>query len=343
MLKLHNHNISRSILHRLNNISTDLGIDLWIKRDDLLPLWGGGNKARKMSAIIRQAEQKGYNSIVTCGGLNSNHARAAAMAAASTGWKCRLILHTNSTEIRICGNLLLCQLANAQIDIVKPQDIASAMKSALKELLHEGLNPLEIPGGGHLPIGGQTYIEALFELQEDCEAYRWYPDIIVLPSGTGTTQAGILAGIKLANWETRVIGISVARTNPRGASSVIEALEWLRELYPSIDRPNVEFRDEWICEGYEHFDSRVIDAIQYAIRTDGLILDPTYTGKAFAALLDMVKNNEIPKGAKVLFWHTGGQFNLMTADVNHNNQIQTVSNLFIADQKYEQIGVSKND
>lgn len=322
----------RSILHRLNNISMDLGIDLWVKRDDLLPLWGGGNKARKMSAIIRQAEQKGYNSIVTCGGLNSNHARAAAMAAASIGWKCRLVLHTNTTTAESCGNLLLCQLANAQVDIVKPQDIASAMKNALEELLREGFNPLEIPGGGHLPIGAQTYIEALFELQEDCKTHGWRPDTIVLPSGTGTTQAGILAGIRLANWKTRVIGISVARTNPIGASFVVEALEWLRDLYPSIGRTDVEFRDEWVYGGYEQFNSQVIDAIQYAIRTDGLILDPTYTGKAFAALLDMVKNNEIPKGAKVLFWHTGGQFNLMAADIYHNNQIQAVNSQSISAQ-----------
>jgi len=318
MSKLHNEKSVNSIIHRLHNISSDLDIDLWVKRDDLLPFWGGGNKARKMLAITRQAQADGYNSIVTCGGLQSNHARTAAMAAASLGWKCRLILHTNSAKVKNCGNLLLCKLANAQIDIVKPQDVASALKRAVDELIEEGLRPIEIPGGGHCPIGSQTYVDALFELREDCAVHGWQPDVIVLPSGTGTTQAGILAGVKLINWDTRVIGISVARANPRGALSVAEAFDWIRKLYPNLCNPNIEFRDEWICGGYEHFDKRVINAIRYAIRAEGLILDTTYTGKAFAALLDIVNAKEILPRTKVLFWHTGGQFNLMAADIHHH-------------------------
>jgi 1-aminocyclopropane-1-carboxylate deaminase/D-cysteine desulfhydrase-like pyridoxal-dependent ACC family enzyme len=305
-----------SPLDLLPRFSRRLGIDLRVKRDDLFPITGGGNKARKVISILRDTEDRGCNALVTTGGLQSNHARVTALAAAARGWRCKLILHGNPEEAaKPKGNLLLMHLAGAEIEVVEPSGIAQAMRSAMEALRAEGARPYEIPGGGHSVAGAMAYVEAVEELREQCQEARWRPEWIILASGTGTTQAGLIVGLERLGWQTRVLGISVARRNPRGRDAVEKACCDLRlHLRIAESSGQVDFRDDWVGEGYEKADASVFSAIRMAAKAEGLILDPTYTGKAFAALLDLVREGEIREGANVLFWHTGGLMNLVASD-----------------------------
>lgn len=307
--------MAQTPLQPAERISSDLGVYLYFKRDDLFPALGGGNKARKLSKIIPELEQNGYNALVTTGGLQSNHARATALIAAEKGWPCKLILHGNPVEIgKESGNLLLMRLSGAEIIYVQPDEISDAMNDALLRLRADGYKPAEIPGGGHCIAGSMSYVEAMDEIVDQCRDVGWFPDYIILPSGTGTTQAGIIAGVKREGLKSRVVGISVARDNPRGRTVIIESYSGLCDL---LDIPfkeeDINFKDEWTYGGYECAGEQIFSTILWAARIEGLILDPTYTGKAMTALIDLVKRGEIKKGANVLFWHTGGILNLMAS------------------------------
>ncbi|WP_292847853.1 1-aminocyclopropane-1-carboxylate deaminase/D-cysteine desulfhydrase [Nostoc sp. NMS8] len=305
-----------SPLQRLFLIGQHLNIDLRTMRDDLFPMTGGGNKARKIIKILQSAENQGCNALVTTGGIQSNHGRVTALAAAQRGWRCKLILHGDKKEVaNPKGNLLLILLAGAEIEIVQPDEIASAMQSAMDAFRSQGLTPCEIPGGGHSVTGAMAFVEAVDELKEQCQPDGWQADWVILASGTGTTQAGLIVGLERLGWQTKVLGISVARHNPRGKDIVEESC---RELRSHLGLPSrtetIDFRDDWVGEGYEQAGTTVLSAISTAAAMEGLILDPTYTGKAFAALLDLVHTGEIAKNSKVLFWHTGGLLNIMASN-----------------------------
>ncbi|MDY0169945.1 MAG: pyridoxal-phosphate dependent enzyme [Thermoguttaceae bacterium] len=286
-------------------------VHLQVKRDDLYPVCGGGNKGRKLRRFLQGIADRQQNAVVTNGGLQSNHARAVALAAAKRGWRCRLVLHGDPERLRApTGNLLLMMLAGAEITLVKPEDMAEALDAAMDGFHLSGLCPCQIPGGGHSIEGSAAYADAIDELAD--QAGDWRPDFIVLASGTGTTQAGILAGVERRGWKTRVIGISVGRRNPRGTDVTRQAYDELRSRLRLAGAPlPVEFRDEWIGDGYEQPCCEVFDTIRRVARTSGLILDPTYTGKAFRGLESLVRSGEITAGSRVIFWHTGGLLNLM--------------------------------
>lgn len=300
-------------IDQASRLSRLLGVDLRIKRDDLYPCSGGGNKGRKIRPFLKDIAATGCDAVVTNGGVQSNHARVAALAAAEQGWPCRLVLHGEPEALDDPkGNLLLMKLAGADIDIVPPERFAGQLEFAMQMFRDSGRIPYLIPGGGHSVLGSATYADAVDEVATQSE--EWIPEVIVLASGTGTTQAGILAGVERRNWNVRLIGVSVARRNPRGTAVTQSAYDELRShLKLSGSELTVEFRDEWIDGGYEVAGSRVLETIRETARNGGLILDPTYTGKAFMALTDLVKNGEIASGAKVLFWHTGGLLNLMAS------------------------------
>ena len=290
-------------------------MDVRLKRDDFLPTCGGGNKVRKLHPILREAEKRCCNALVTHGGMQSNHTRVAALMAAERGWRCKLILHgdTDSTPSRT-GNLLLMHLTGAEIEIVPVERMPHRVEKAVADLIKEGARPYLIPGGGHCLAGVLAYADAVAEVAEQLADQDWIPHTILLPSGTGATQAGILAGVQRLGWSTRVIGVSVGRLNPRGRQAVVQAVEEALQFLglPSLARP-VDFRDRWLYGGYEKASPHVLDVIKSVARRAGLILDPTYTGKAFAALIDLVETGEIRQGEKVLFWHTGGLLNLLSS------------------------------
>lgn len=304
-----------SPVENLPRLGSRFGIDLRVKRDDLLPLSGGGNKVRKGLRIVAEAEAAHTTALVTTGGLQSNHARVTALLAAARGWRCSLVLHGAPGALDDPkGNLLLMRLAGAEITICDPEEISGHLEAAMERLRDAGERPYLVPGGGHCLAGALAYTEAITEVQAQLDG--WIPDWIVHASGTGATQAGILAGCARAGWDSRVLGVSVARRNPRGREVVAAMCAELDAHFGSAATSlRVDFRDGWVGAGYEQADESVLRTIRHAAREEGLLLDPTYTGKAFTALTDLVESGEIAPGSRVLFWHTGGLPNLLASDL----------------------------
>jgi 1-aminocyclopropane-1-carboxylate deaminase/D-cysteine desulfhydrase-like pyridoxal-dependent ACC family enzyme len=305
--------ISSTPVQPLATLSNELQLDLRVKRDDLYPFPGGGNKARKMDFILRSPAAFGATALVTNGGVQSNHARVVALTAAAAGMHCHLVLHGDPTSLdRPRGNLLLMMLAGATIDIVPPEGISDAIAKAVARLEAQGERPFVVAGGGHVLAGASAYVEAAKEA--GAQLGSWVPDWIVVPSGTGTTQAGLSIGSRLNKWDARVLGVSVARSASRGAAEIGSiCTQLMAEHGASLERPEIIFRDEWTAGGYEKIDERTLSAIVRVTRAEGLPLDPTYTGKAFAGLLALCQSGEIAAGSRVLFWHTGGILNLTTS------------------------------
>lgn len=302
-------------LIRLDRLSATLEIDLWIKRDDLSQVPGGGSKYRKLRSILASRSFP-VDTLVTNGGTQSNHTRVAALLAARFGLECELVLHGDPEELQHpTGNLLLMQLAGARIHLVPPHKISDTIREIVSKSVSDGKRPMVIEGGGHSVHGALGLVEAVQELASQCARLNhWIPDFIIHASGTGGTQAGILAGLDVINWPTHVIGVSVARGRDRGAAVVQELYDAVR-VNLGLDGSGriVDFRDQWIGEGYARPAPRVRETIEHVCRLEGIPLDPTYTGKAMQGLLDMVADGTIPRGSRVLFWHTGGLLNLMAS------------------------------
>ena len=294
-------------LEDLKFLSTEYEIDLKVKRDDLYAFTGGGNKARKMKFILNDAEKKEADAFVTAGAINSNHARVVAITGAQKKWPVHIIIHDKQNAVS--GNLQLMKLTGARITFVEKHEVADAMDAAMDELKDEGYHPYYIMGGGHSVEGMRAYYEAVKEFFH--QANGWKPDYVIHASGTGGTQAGLHVGFKEYFPETKVFGISVAREKERGHRKIKEGISKLCSYLEKEDRPGeIYFFDDWIGDGYESIYPALEHSIGKAARKDGLITDPTYSGKAMTALFEMFESGSIIKGSRVLFWHTGGLINL---------------------------------
>jgi D-cysteine desulfhydrase len=182
------------------------------------------------------------------------------------------------------------------------------MDQAIERFLARGHQPLYLWGGGHSVQGTQAMVEAAEEFRG--QTGDWIPDVVVVASGTGTTQAGLVAGFDPT--KTRLIGVSVARPTETGGAAVKQSLDQYCQLVGCPTPSIIEFRDEWTCGGYGQYGDRLLAVIRRAAGA-GLVLDPTYSGKSFLGLIDLVRSGEISKGMKVLYWHTGGLMNLVGA------------------------------
>ncbi|SFF60168.1 D-cysteine desulfhydrase [Salegentibacter agarivorans] len=300
-----------STLEYHKELSRELCIDLFIKRDDLYPKFGGGNKARKLDFILDKARNQNYNSVVTAGGAQSNHCRATALYAASLGWKTILIIHGDKPE-RYEGNLKLMELSGAEIRFVKQADVKEAMDNAISDLEKEGLKPYYIWGGGHSVEGALAFYEAVKELRS--QLGNTIPDYLMVASGTGTTQAGLEIGIRHFYPECKVIGVSVAREEKRGKEEILKSMRELNEYLDNrIDLPDTITFDTSKCGvGYETVFPELIETVQEAIKK-GLVLDPTYSGKAFYGMKSFIEEGTIEENSNVVFWHTGGLMNLLSS------------------------------
>ena len=283
--------------------------DLYVVRDDAYPLFLGGNKARKMAKIITDIETKQCNAVITTGGIQSNHCRVAALACAAKGWKCKLILHGSREQFfSEKGNALLMRLSNAQVEFVKDTDIGPVMDQSMKEFEKQGFKPYYLYGGGHNKAGVNAYLEAVKELKNSLLPDEKI-DHIFLASGTGSTQAGIIAGCREVGWtDTKVHGISIARKKERGIETILESLSFI-DKNPDRFSKNIIFYDDFLLGGYGISNQELYDFIIYTANKTGIILDETYTGKAFFGMIDIIKKEKFE--GKILFWHTGGLLNLM--------------------------------
>lgn len=268
------------------------GQELYIKRDDLLPFPLAGNKVRKLGQELGYIDLAA-TTILTVGAINSNHCRTAAMIAARGGGRAHLILHGEDASTSAKITFAMLKRLGASWDIVHPSEIRDAIDSAHKAIL----GPVHfVPGGCHTPAGVDAYAKAVDELADQLNEP---PELIIHASGTGATQAGLIAGCHSNGWSsTRVLGVSIARDAVRGTDAVREALSWR-----GLEGLDIEFSDEYRAGGYGLIDARVDQARETGWRY-GLPLDGTYTAKAFSALLD--KEGPAATCNRVVFWHTGG-------------------------------------
>lgn len=286
------------------------GLSIKIVRDDLFPFIGGGGKARKAVYYEELLKEQGYNAVVTCGGIQSNHNRAIALMCAKNGWKCHLCIQ--GTEERFMaekGNALLDRLSGAECELIKPEETAEAMDRAMEKLAAEGYKPYYCHGGGHDLPGGVSFVEAVEELAKLIEK----PDYIFHASGTGSTQAGIVVGLDRVGWsDVKCVGISVARQYERGRQVIAEFANLLADHYGMSERydDRILFDTDYLYGGYEQFTPEMDAYLKKTMKEMGLMFDTTYSGKAFYGMMDIIKKERL-QGKKIVFWHTGGIMNLM--------------------------------
>ncbi len=289
-------------------------IGLSVVRDDLFPLIGGGGKARKAVEYEKMLRMGGYNAVVTCGGIQSNHNRAIALMAARNAWKCHLCIQgTEERFLQEKGNALLDRLSGAECELIRPEDTAVAMGRAMEAYTKQGLKPYYIHGGGHDIPGGTSFVKAVEELKHQCDGEGYKPDYVFHASGTGSTQAGIVVGLEKVGWSNvKVVGISVARQYERGRQVIAEFANMLGEYYGMRkDFTNdILFCTDYLYGGYEQYTPEMSECLAQAMRETGLMFDTTYSGKGFYGMIDYIKRNHL-ESKKIMFWHTGGLMNLM--------------------------------
>jgi 1-aminocyclopropane-1-carboxylate deaminase/D-cysteine desulfhydrase-like pyridoxal-dependent ACC family enzyme len=287
------------------------GPRLLVKRDDAIPFGFGGNKVRKLQLVAAEALAAGADTLVTCGGVQSNHARATAATAARLGLGC-VIIANGTKPPRPTGNALLAQLLGAEIEYVTTRAERDAgMQRAAERLRRDGRAPCVVPLGASTPRGALAFARAVGEALRQCEP----PDVIVHACSSGGTQAGLLAGCALYGLRTRVIGISADDPAGEVADTVRRIISGMGALL-GVDGDElasaapIEVDDSWVGEGYGLPTEASIEAQSLAARTEAVFVDHTYTAKALAALIGYVRDGRLREGQTVLFWHTGGQVGL---------------------------------
>lgn len=289
-------------LHQLPGLARHLGIPpdhLWVKREDLTGLAGGGNKARKLTALIEDALAQGCDHLVTGGGAQSNHARMTAAAANIAGLRCDLVLTRGDRS----GNVLLDEVLGASITwldgpALPYDDLEAAIVTRAGELTAEGRKPYAIPIGGSTTLGAASYARIAQDLTQ-----RLDPDVVVVAAGSGGTQAGLAAGF---GNHTKLMGVDVgARPN---LANAITTLAKDTATHLNLPTPSGEcvLDTAHIGKGYGTPTADGRAALLTAARTDALLLDPVYTAKAMAALLTAYRDARLSPNHRVVFLHTGG-------------------------------------
>lgn len=278
------------------------GNHLWIKREDLLPFSFGGNKARKAELFFREIDRGQYDCVVSYGSSSSNHCRIVANACCRRHLDCYIVSPLEASEATF--NSRMMALFGAGIITVPVECVHDTIENKLAELKKAGRKPFFIPGGGHGNTGTEAYVQCYDEIRQYEAENQVHFDAIFHASGTGTTQAGLVCGRLLHGDQTQIIGISIARKNPRGRNVVVESV---REYCAGRIREDavqeaVCFLDEY-TEGYGKDDQEVLQTIEHVLRTYGIPMDMTYTGKAFTGMTKYIENI---RGKNLLFIHTGG-------------------------------------
>ena len=303
-------------IEHLKNISKYLGgPNIFVKRDDCTGLATGGNKTRKLEFLIPDAIKNKAELVVTVGAVQSNHARQTAAACALMGLKCLIILEQrvkDPPEIYMnSGNVFLNKLYGADIKICpKNENFLEYYEKVIEDLKSKGINVYFIPGGGSNSIGALGYVECLNEIIKENSKYNFSQ--IVHATGSSGTQAGLLAGRKYFNCSIPVTGICVRHDKRTQENKVYtEAKKICEKLQCNIlDKSDVIVYDEYLGPGYGLPTDAMIEATKLLARKEAILLDPVYSGKAFAGLIGLIKNKKFTKNDNVLFIHTGGAASL---------------------------------
>ena len=303
-------------IEHLKNITKYLdGPNIFIKRDDCTGLASGGNKTRKLEFLIPDAIKNKAELIVTVGAVQSNHARQTAAACALMGLKCLIVLEQRLKDPPVSymksGNVFLDKLFGAEVKICpKNENVSEYSEKLMKDIKSKGTNVYFIPGGGSNSIGALGYVECLNEIIKENKKYNFSQ--IVHATGSAGTQAGLLAGRKYFDCNIPVTGICVRHKKDTQVDKVyIEAKKTCEKLQCNIlDKSDVIVYDEYIGSGYGEPTEGMIEATKLLAKKEAILLDPVYSGKAFAGLIGLIKMKKFTKNDNVLFIHTGGAVSL---------------------------------
>ena len=300
-------------LEPLPRLSEELGVDLWIKRDDCTGLAGGGNKTRKLEFLLGTAFEQEADTLVTQGAVQSNHVRQTAAAAAAHGLACEIILEertgSKATDYVGNGNVLLDRLFGASLRTVPGgTDMVAELETTAQAVRARGGKPYVIPGGGSNPVGALGYVDCAREIvvqadEMDLEVHR-----IVTATGSAGTHAGLVAGLAVMGADIPVLGIGVRAPKDKQEANVFKLAEETAALLGQpgrVKREQVVADCDYVGEGYGLIDQGVIDALTLAARLDGIVLDPVYSGKAMKGLIALARAGQF-RGETVVFLHTGG-------------------------------------
>jgi D-cysteine desulfhydrase len=303
-------------LEPMPRLSAALGgkVNLYIKRDDLLPGAAGGNKTRKLDFCIADALAKGADTIITCGAVQSNHCRLTVSWSAKEGLDCHLVLEERvkgSYKPEASGNNFLFELLGVKSIRVAPggSDMLAEMEKTAEELRRAGKKPYIIPGGASNAIGALGYAACAEETMNQLNNMRLKIDHIVVPSGSAGTHAGMLVGMLGVNGNIPISGMNVSRPKDVQEGIVYGLAEKTAELLGvrgGVAREDVVCYAEYVGPGYSLPTESMVEAVKLFSFNEAILLDPVYSGKAAAGLVDLVRKGVFAQGANVLFLHTGG-------------------------------------
>jgi D-cysteine desulfhydrase family pyridoxal phosphate-dependent enzyme len=313
-------------LERLEKLSDRLGVNLLIKRDDQTGLAFGGNKARKLDFIMADVLAQNCNSVITWAGVQSNWCRQTVAAARKVSVKPILILFKRpNLPADADGNLFIDLLFDSEVKIIEVEsgknimelgEVGKYIEEVAEAERRKGNKPYIAPIGGSMtegsmtkPLGAISFVNAFLEMQKQTEALNVNPDYVILATGSGSTQAGLLVGAKLVNSQTKVVGISVSEDKRAMEHCVGTIAEETFEEFGAASlnhRENVIVIDDYIAGGYGILNQETAHALRLVAETEGILLDPVYTGRAMVGLIDLIEKGYFKKGDNIVFWHTGG-------------------------------------
>lgn len=296
-------------IDKMERLSRHLGgPELYIKRDDQTGLATGGNKTRKLEFLLADALAQGCDHLVTAGSAQSNHCRQTAAAAARYGLGCSLVLSGKAPRQKT-GNILLDLLLGAHLYWTGSKSRADTMKEVIAELHTMGRKPYPIPVGGSNVIGATGYVLAMAELMGQLEAQNLHIDFIVMASSSGGTQAGMVLGKKIYGHRASILGVSISQTADE-LQNHIAALATATATHLGLGTLSVsdliDVNDDYLGDGYAIVGEAEREAVQMTAQFEGILLDPVYTGRAMAGLIDLIRWGAFTRQQKVLFWHSGG-------------------------------------
>lgn len=287
------------------------GPTIFMKRDDNTGLALGGNKTRKLEFIMGDALAQGADCVITAGAAQSNHCRQTAAAAASLGLDCHLVLGGEEPE-QTSGNLLLDKIFGSHIHWAGANRKGEDIPKIVEQLTKQGKKPYVIPYGGSNELGALAFVEAFKELESQRESMDLSFTHIVFASSSGATQAGLMLGKKILNSPAQIVGINI----DKGETDKVPFDQYTVALANStasligadhqFSETDLTLNSDYVGEGYGVVGTLENEAIAMTAQTEGILLDPVYTGRAMGGLIDMIRSGKIKKTDRVLFWHTGG-------------------------------------
>ncbi|HEP1896487.1 TPA: D-cysteine desulfhydrase [Kluyvera cryocrescens] len=297
-------------LEYLPRFSDYIGRDIFIKRDDVTPLAMGGNKLRKLEFLAADALREGADTLVTAGAIQSNHVRQTAAVAAKLGLHCVALLEnpmgTNAENYLSNGNRLLLDLFNTQVEMCDALTDPNAQLAELATRIEaQGFRPYVIPVGGSNALGALGYVESALEIAQQCEGAVSISSVVVA-SGSAGTHAGLAVGLEQVIPDAELIGVTVSRKVADQLSKVVTLQQEIARSLELTAHAGITLWDDYFAPAYGIPNDEGMEAVKLLARLEGILLDPVYTGKAMAGLIDGISQKRFKDEGPILFVHTGG-------------------------------------